>query len=215
MTTYQEIRAAGKTMSQKCLEATRHLDYQPGPIAKRMTLPTAGKTLIFQDEVAQNAFFDFWFAEYRLNGRTLVDSVDPVQAGLQPWELEVLEAYRRSRSAFLQTVELLPREPRIRMRDLLDPDQPEVWLTEMGLSDSMRRLGLRLALFCRLLTVRDITMTSGFSFGFPPQYAPGIVQACRQKMKRVPPEDLSEARFVFFFQQHRQKGVEQEYRDVV
>jgi hypothetical protein len=34
-------------------------------------------------------------------------------------------------------------------------------------------------------------------------------------MKRVAPQDLSEARFVFFFQKHRQRGIEQEYQDAV
>ena len=57
-------------------------------------------------------------------------------------------------------------------------------------------------------------MTSGFSFGFDPERVPGILQAYRQKMKKVATEDLSEARFVFFFQKHRQFGVEQEFRDV-
>ncbi len=202
-------------MHQKCLEASRHLDFHPARIAKRMTLPTVGKTLVFDGEVAQNAFFDFWFAEYRLDGKTLVESVDPVQAGLGPLEVEALDAHRQSRTTFLQSVEVLPREPQIRMRDLLEPDRPEVLLTDLGLSSSLRRLGVGLALFCRLLTVREITMTSGFSFGFPQEYAPGIVQAYRQKMKKVLPQDLPEARFVFFFQKHRKKGVDQEYRDVV
>lgn len=48
-----------------------------------------------------------------------------------------------------------------------------------------------------------------------PARTPGILQAYRQKTKRVPPEDLPEARFVFFFQKYRQFGVEQEFRDVV
>ena len=91
---------------------------------------------------------------------------------------------------------------------------PEVPLTDIGLSDSMYRMRARLALFCRLVVVRGISMTSGFSFGFEPERVPGILQAHRQKMKKVPPADLSEARFVFFFQKHRQLGVEQEYRDV-
>jgi hypothetical protein len=34
-------------------------------------------------------------------------------------------------------------------------------------------------------------------------------------MKKVAPPDLPEARFVFFFQKHRQKGIEQECQDVV
>jgi hypothetical protein len=59
--------------------------------------------------------------------------------------------------------------------------------------------------------------TSGFtfSFGFEPGYVPGILQAHRQRMKKVAAQDLSEAKFVFFFQKHRQLGVEQAYQDVV
>lgn len=116
MTLYQEIRAAGKSMHAKALEAARHPDFLPARIAKRMTLPTSGRTLIFDGGVAQSAFFDFWF--------------------------------------------------------------------------------------------------QGFSFGFEPERVPGILDAHRQRMKKVPPAGASEARFVFFFQKHRQLGMDQEYRDV-
>jgi hypothetical protein len=44
MTLYQEIRAAGKAMHSKALQATTHLDFDPLRIAKRMTLPFAGRT---------------------------------------------------------------------------------------------------------------------------------------------------------------------------
>ena len=201
-------------MHAKALEATRHLDFNALRMAKRMGLPTSGRTLIFTDEVAQNAFFDFWFHEYQANGKSLAESVDPVAAGLEPLEVEVLEAHRRSRTSFFQTEGVLPGEQQVRLRDLLDPDRPEVLLTDIGLSESMHRLRLRLALFCRLVVVRGITMTSGFSFGFEPERLPGILDAHRQKMKKVPPAGVSEARFVFFFQKHRQLGVDQEYRDV-
>jgi hypothetical protein len=215
MTSYQQFRAAGKAMHSKALEATKHLDFDPIRIAKRMTLPLSGRTLLFDGEAAQNAFFDFWFAEYRLNGKRLIESVDPAAAGLEPMEVEVLCAHRQARTAFLLTEEVLPSEHQIRLRDLLEPERPEVLLTDLGLSDSMRRFRLRLALFCRLVVVRDITMTSGFTFGFMPERAPDILQAYRQKMKKMPPADLPEARFVFFFQKYRQFGEELAFQDVV
>ena len=102
MTLYQEIRAAGRAMHCKVFEATQHLDFSPLRIAKRMTLPFAGRTLIFDGEVTQNAFSDFWFHEYRVNGKSLVESVDPVAAGLDLLETEVLEAHRQARTSFLQ-----------------------------------------------------------------------------------------------------------------
>lgn len=214
MTLYQEIRAAGKSMQPKALAATKHLAFDPLCIAKRMTLRTSGRTLIFDDETVQNAFFDFWFHEYRVNGKSLVESVDPVAARLESLEIDVLEAHRQARTSFLQAEAVMPWDQQIRLRDLLEPHRQEVLLTDIGLSDSMERLA-PLALFCRLIVVRGITMTSGFSFGFNPERVPGILEAHRQKMKKVPPADLSEARFVFFFQKYRQLGVEQAYQDVV
>jgi len=215
MTPYQEIRAASKAMVGKVLDATPHLDFKPLRMAKRLTLPVAGRTLVFDGEAAQNAFFDFWLHEYRVNGKSLVESVDPVAAGLEPLEIEVLEAHRQARTSFFATETVLPESHQIRLQDLLEPDRPETLLTDMGLSDSMQRIGTQLALFCRRLVVRGLAMTTGFSFGFERQFVPGILQAYRQRMKKVAPSDLSEARFVFFFQKHRQKGVEQEYQDVV
>lgn len=215
MTLYQEIRAAGKAMQSKALDSTKHLDFNPIRIAKQMTLPINGRTLIFDGEAAQTAFFDFWFHEFRVHGKSLVESVDPIAAGLLPLETEVLAAHCRSRTSFFEITAGLPSERQIRLRDLLNRDRPEVLLTDYGLSESAGRIGVRLALFCRLLEVRGITMTSGFSFAFPPERVPGILQAYQQKTKKSPPDELSRTRFIFFFGKYRQFGEEQEFQDVV
>lgn len=215
MTLYQEIRVAGKAMQTKALEATKHLDFNPLRIAKKMTLPLSGRTLVFDGEAAQNAFFDFWFHEYRVNGKSLVESVDPVAAGLLPLEAEVLAAHCCSSTSYFEMEAALPGARQIRLRDLLNPADPKVLLTDHGLSESAGRLGARLALFCRLLEVRGVTMTSGFTFGFQPERSPGILQAYRQKMKKVAAAELPQARFVFFFGKYRQFGEEQEFRDAV
>jgi hypothetical protein len=215
MTLYQELRAAGMAMHGKALDAARHLDFNPIRIARRMTLPLAGRTLIFDDEVVQNAFFDFWFHEYRVNGKSLAQSVDPVTAKLTPLETEVLEAHCQTRASFFQIEDVLPGRYQVRLRDLLEPNSPDILLTDLGLSESLAQIGIRLALYCRLVTVRGITMTSGFSFGFRPERVPGLLQAHRQKMKNVPPESLPEQRFILFFQKYRQFGEEQRYQDVI
>jgi hypothetical protein len=43
---------------------------------------------------------------------------------------------------------------------------------------------------------------------------PGLMQAYRQKMKRVLAAELPEKRFVFLFQKHRQCGADQRWEDV-
>lgn len=215
MTSYETLRAAGKALYPKALNATRHLDFNPIRIAKRMTLSVMGRTLLFDGEWSQTAFFDFWIYEYRVDGKTLIQHVDPAAAGLSELETEVLMAARQARPSFFQIEEVSPTKPQLRLRDLLEPDRPDVWLTDISLSDSMRVSGEKIAMYCRLLTVRDITMTSGFNFGFKPHRVLGILQACRQKTKKVPPEALAEARFIFFFQKFQAMGIELRYEDVV
>lgn len=201
-------------MHSKALQATEHLDFDPLRIAKRMGLPIAGRTLVFDDESAQYAYFDFWLHEYRLNGKSLAESVDPVAAELTPLETEALEADRRARTSLFLTQGALPDEHQVRLRDLLEPGQPELLFTDLGLSSSILRIGKDLALFCRPVRVQGITMSSGFFFGFDAARVPGLLEAYRQKMKKVPPEELSEARFVFFFKKHREMGIAQAYADV-
>lgn len=215
MISYKDIRAAGMAMSNKVVKATSHLDFNPIRIAKRMTLPVVGRTLVFDGEVAQNAYFDFWSHECRVNGKNLLEHVDPMAAGLDTLETEFLQAARHARTSFFQIEEIDPSKPQLRLRDLLEPDRPDVWLTDIGSSDSMRRLGIKPAVFIRLITVREFVMTSGFSFGFEPEFVPGILQAFRQKMKKVSPDALAEARFVFFFNKHKQCGIDQSYQEVV
>lgn len=202
-------------MNSKVVKATSHLDFNPIRIAKRMTIPVVGRTIVFDGEAAQNAYFDFWCHEYRVNGKNLLEQVDPVAADLDALETEFLQAARHARSSFFQIEEIAPTKPQLRLRDLLQPDRPDVWLTDIGSSDSMRRFRIKPAVFLRLIAVRDLVMTSGFSFGFEPEYVPGILQAYGQKMKKVTPDALAEARFVFFFKKYTQCGIEATYQDVV
>lgn len=215
MTLYQQIRAAGKSMHGKSLQATRDLDFDPLRIAKQMTLPTSGRTLIFDDEAMQNAFFDFWFHEYRVNGKSLVESVDPAAAELDPLETEVLEAHCHAHTSLFLADAVLLGSNQVRLRDLLNPDQPEVLLTDFAMSDSIYRAGTQVAMYSRVVVVRGIAMTSGFNFTFNPARVPGILDACRKRLKKVPAAELSAARFVFFFQKHRQFGEERVSKDVV
>lgn len=215
MTAYQEIRATGKALQIKIMEATKNLGFKPSQIAKQMTLPIVGRTLLFDNEAVQNAFFDFWYHEFKLNGKSLVESVDPIAAGLLPLEAEFLDAHRQSRTSFFDVVDVLPQDSQIRLKDLLRPGSPEVLLTDMGFSSTMARTEMRSPLFIRLLCIRGFTITSGMSFIFPRERIPGLIQAYGQKTKRVSPPELSAARFIFFFQKYRAFGLAQNYQDVV
>jgi hypothetical protein len=200
-------------MYKKVLSAAKHFDFDPLRIAKQMGITVLGRTMVFGNEIEQDALANYHFNEYRMNGKTLAQSVDSATAGLTPLEAEVLEAARQSHSSFYQVSAFVPEEKQIRLRDLLDSQAPEVLLTDVGLSQSLAINGMRFALFCRPARVRGIAMTNGTSFAFHLENAPGLLQAYRQKTRKVLSEHLSEHRFIFFFQKHRQIGIEQVIRD--
>lgn len=202
-------------MYTKALRTANSCGFHPMQTARRMTIPIIGSSIVFDHQGAMEGFADFATYEYRVNGKSLLEQLDPVAAVLDAAEAEFLEAVRRAHTSFFQIEAVAPDRPQLRLRDLLAPDQPDAWVTDIGLSDSLRDAGLKLAIFCRLITVRDITMTSGFSFIFPAERSPGILQAYRQKTKRVPSDQLAEARFVFFYRKHRQCGIEQTYQQPV
>jgi hypothetical protein len=122
---------------------------------------------------------------------------------------------RRSQTSFFEAVRVLPESNQVLISDLLEPERPEILLTDFGLSATLPWNQLPIALFCRIVPVQDVNMTSGFTCNFGAEFIPGLLQAHRQKMKKVAAEDLAEQRFIFFFQKHREVGHHQIYQDVV
>jgi hypothetical protein len=202
-------------MYKKVLPLSMHLDFHPLRVARKMGLSVLGRGIVCNNEIEEDALMNFQFSEYRVNGKTLAQTVDPAAAGLTPLESEIFEQVRQSTTSFYQVVGFEPESQQIRLRDLLDSQAPEVTLTDVGLSRSMAVNGVRFAMLTRTATVRGLTMTNGTSFTFHLKNAPGLLQAYRQKIRRVPPEQVSEFRFIYFFQKHRQIGIEQTIRDVI
>src|ERR1041385_3433923 len=137
MATYEEIRAAGRSMYKKVLAAAKPLDFNLFRMAKQMGITVLQRTVVLDNEIAQDALANFHFNEYRVDGKTLAQSVDSVTAGLTPLEAEVFEAARQSRSSFYQVSGFVPEEQQIRLQDLLDSQASEVLLTDVGLSQTL------------------------------------------------------------------------------
>jgi hypothetical protein len=214
MTLYQEIRAAGTSMADKVMNAAEGILSEVARAARRMTIPVLGRGILVKNETTQIALLDFFWSEYRREGKTFAEMIDPVAAQLTPFEAECLEGIRRSRTSFFEAKGALPQTGQVSLRDLLQPERPEILLTDLGWSATQQRRQQASAAFCRVLTIRGITMTNGFLFHFRPELVPGLLQAHRQKLKRVPPENLSAERFIFFFKKYREIGSPQAYQDV-
>jgi hypothetical protein len=161
---------------------------------------------VFPTDAHRWAFYDFWLHEFPVNGVALMHSVDPQAAGFTPLEAELFEAHRLGRTSLFQTEAWPLDEEHCRLRDLLEPDRDALILTEPGLCMSLERHRKPFVLFLRILEVRGVTISSGFSLAFAHGRGPGLAQGYHQKTKKTPPESLSGQRFVFFYQKFRESG---------
>lgn len=211
---YRDVRAAGQSMATKVIKAGESLQFDIFKAARALGLPTPGRVLVFDGEADMAALWDFYLAEFRVQGRTLVDRCDSASADLTPPEAAHLEAFRRGRTSLFLAVRVLPRECQVVLRDVLEPQQPEVFLTDINLSQSFQRIGGQALLFFRVLAVEGISMSSGMFLLFRPDYLDRLVQSFHQKMKKVVPADWSERKYVFFYEKYRQFGERQAYADV-
>jgi len=207
---YKHLRAVSLGLPSKVLAATRALDFDMLKAAKKLTLPVSGRTLIFDGEAESAALMDFYFHEFRKGGRTLLDCCDSDTMVLSADERDLIEAHRQARTSLFEVTETKPREAQIRLRDVLDPDQPDVMLSDISMS-SMGDISGKLLLFVRVVACQGIEMSSGIFFPFAPRHRTRLLDGYAGRMKTVPAGERSERRFIFFFQRHREFGEGQEF----
>lgn len=201
---YLELRAVGRELHSKIAKAADKNSFNAIRVAKSMTLPVAGKTLLFEDELEMAAYHDFFLYEFRYNGKRALDEFDP--SGLSQDETDLLEASRNSRTSLFEVTQADAKAGTVTLRDLLDPSRPEINFTDIQFSKSACRVRPVPLTFTRVLNIAEVNMSGGFFFPFDPSHATGLLQAYRQKTKRIPPSDLSRERFVFFYNKFRRIG---------
>ncbi|MBL9173654.1 MAG: hypothetical protein JNL10_08985 [Verrucomicrobiales bacterium] len=214
MTNYLEIRKTSIALCSKYLTASRAVKYDILLAAKRLTLPSSGRTLVFADEADIAAFADYQMFEFPVNGRTLIATVEPLLTDLTELETDILRGWQRQRTSLFRVTGVHPGDDEIELQDLLEPGLPPFRLSDVSLAKSLCGLSVFPILFTRIVEVRGYRMSSGSFFSFHPEVEPGLLQAYRQKMKLVPPDDLSERRFIFFYRKNRQMGVDRALNDL-
>ncbi len=207
---YKRLRATGRELVPKILKATRDSGHDMLKAARKITLPVQGRTLIFDDETDQNALMDFFIHEFRAGGRRVVDCCDPEAMGLSPDERDLLEAHRHARASLFAVESVDGRNAQLRLRDLLEPQAPEVMLSDLSMSSIPEAAG-ELLIYTRVLACQGIEMGAGSFFGFSARHRDRLLEAHAARMESVTPGERSERTFIFFYQRHRDFGEAQAY----
>ena len=212
--TLSELRAGQMSMFAKLVADLKSTGLNPLQVARALGLPTPGKTIVFQGETDTAACSDFMIAEARCGGRTLVESADPVALEMNAVETAALEAFRNSRTSLFQLRGVSVGTNELLLVDLLEPDRPEVRLIDVHFSAAARMHEVAWLMFIRVLMHQELSMSSGLVFLFDPSWREHLLQSFRQKMKKVPPAELSAQKFAFFCRKHREIGQPMGYETV-
>ena len=208
---YKRFRAASKGLVSKLRDAVPPFEFDIVKAAKKLTIPTQGRTLIFDEgETETAALMDFYLHEFRAGGRRLIDCCDPEKAGLLADEKALLDAHKSSRASLFEVVETEPKTARLRLRDMLEPWEPDVMLSDLSMS-SAKDLPGSVLLYLRVMSCQNIQMSSGCFFTFSMRQRERLLSAFSSRMKTVPPGERSQRAFIFFYQRYREFGEPQAY----
>lgn len=213
--TYKALRAAGQSWFPKMMEHPAAKPFNIVKAAKKLTLPVVDNMLVFDDEADSAVLMDFYLFDYRLDGKSVAESCNFAPGELAPLESDHHHACLASRTSLFEITHVHNQEPKILLRDRLEKDRPELWLTDIGLSDSFRRLGGRAFMFTRVLSLHGHHTTGGFSFVFDPRHEFALVDGYRREMWSASASQQPARRTIFFFRLNRKFGLAREYKDVV
>jgi hypothetical protein len=211
---YRQLRAAGKRLISKMYDVAKGPEFDIGKAAKKLTIRVVERTLVFDGETDTAALADFYLNEMRFGGKRILDVLAESGTALTADERELLAAHRNARSSLSATIGADPVACQIQLRDLLEPSAPDVTLTDIGLSQSAAAAP-GVLLFTRVLSCEDCDMAAGLFFGFPAAQRIHLLNAYAARMATVAEKEWSQRTYVFFYQKHREFGLEQAYQNVV
>jgi hypothetical protein len=211
--TYKRIRAAGKSWCSKIMAHPACKHFEIVKAAKKLTLSVEDRTIIFEDEAEQAVLMDYFLFDYCPDGKSLAESCVFTPGELTPIEAEFHQANLVSRTSLFEVTGVHDREPKILLRDRLTKDTPELWLTDVGLSETFRRMR-QILLYTRVVNLKGLHFTGGFSFVFDLKHASALTDGYGRAMWSIPESRRAHRRTGFFLGLNRKIGMEQAYHDI-
>ncbi|MGB7294214.1 MAG: hypothetical protein WBC70_01365 [Candidatus Aminicenantales bacterium] len=198
---YKAFRRAYRELNNKILEKCLKKDQLFGS-ASLLGIVRKG-TLVFDHEEETDALMDFVLHEYQEKGKNAIALYREKIGGESARERAILNALLSSYTSLFRIDAVSPSESLTTLRDLLGEGQP-VRLMDIGLSQCATPGFL---LFVRPVPYKDMFITSGISFVFPPGVERNLLEKYGQLRGKTEPDRLPLERFVYFFRRNRADGL--------
>lgn len=202
---YREYREGGKVLNDRIMELC--LDEATiEESAKLLGLGLTGEiaSVPGNEGVHVDVGKDFALHEYRRGKQTAVESFQEQELWESELEKEILDAFLQSDTSLFWVTSVNESENLLVMEDLLN-DEPRIKLTDIGLSTS---IDPGLLLFCRLIRLEEVNMTSGVSLPFPDGSEDLLVSVYEDMRDEIRPYPASVVRYISFYGMYEQFGIE-------
>jgi hypothetical protein len=211
LTTYRAIRDASKTWFSKVLDHPAMVAFELVNAAQQVGLSVKNRTIFFDDEELEGAMLmDFFLFDYRLHRKAPIEACVFTEGELNTLEEEYHRASLSGHLSLFEIDDIHEQLPRIHLRDLLFPDRPGLWLTDINLSASFRQQGPAL-IFTRILSLRDLNLTGGVSFSFDITWKTALIDGYQRAMWPIPRAKQPQRRIPHFYAQYLRFGLPQAF----
>lgn len=202
---YREYRDGGKDLNNRIIE----LCLDEATIKESAELLGLGLTDEIESvpgnkEVHVDVGKDFAMHEYRQGKQTAVASFQEQELWESELEKELLDAFIQSGTSLFRVTSVNEAEGILIMEDLLN-DVHKIKLTDIGLSKSVDP---GLLLFCRLIRLEEVNMTSGVTLPFPDGSEEILVSVYEDMRDEIRPYPDSVVRYISFYGMYEQFGIE-------
>ena len=198
---YKAFRRAYRELNHKIMEKYLKQD-QLLRSAELLGIVHRG-TFVFKNEEETDALMDFALHEYRENDKNAIALYKEKIGGESAMERAILNALLSSHTSLFRITAVLPSESITSLRDLLSEGEPAK-LLDIGLSQCATP---GFMLFVRLVPYKDVFITSGISFVFPPGLERSLLEKYEELCGKTEPDRLSLETFVYFFRRSREDGL--------
>lgn len=172
--------------------------------AKKLGMLQGNKTIVHDTEDDIQYLFDFLLCEAKIDGRNALD-IYKREVGLKDaFEKKVITAFERSYTSLYRVINTSPSKGLIFLKDILNGGK-NIRLTDLGISKLQNQDVL---IFTRVITIDDINMTSGMSCVYAARIEKRLMQRYSQIKQISNPENESMNRFLFFYEDYKNIGIE-------
>ncbi len=166
-----------------------------------------GDVMVFDSEDETSVLMDFALHEYKAEDKNAIEIYINKIGGKDDTEKEILNALLSSYTSLFKAIFISKSDNILFLNDLLNK-KSNLKLIDIAFS---RTAVPGLLLFIRLVPFKDVFMTSGISFIFPPYLEKFLLRKYKKFTKKIDAHNDSLERFIFFFKQNKTDGIEVRY----